>query len=91
MEIGPNSQSTLESSSGNNNLASNWLAAEQSFITRITRPFNQSPITEYSTVFAGILRADQSIPMKFLFSVPNSLEMQSLKLMIETETFPIEE
>ena len=90
-DIAPNNQSSRHTSSGSVSPTGPWLDAEQSFITRISRPFNQPPVTEYATVFTGILRTDRAFPVTFLFSVPASLDLQSLKLVVDYETFVIDE
>lgn len=89
IDIAPNRQSTQTSTSGSLNPNGPWLEAEQSFITRITRPFNQPPVTEYSTMFRGILRAEHAFPMTMLFSVPENLDLQTLKLVVESDSFAI--
>jgi hypothetical protein len=89
LEVSPNSQSSRQSTSGSVDPAGPWFDAEQMFTTRISRPFNQPPITEYATVFTGILRTDQACPVTFLFSVPESLDLQSLKLVVDSEAFMI--
>lgn len=87
----PNSQSSQSSSSGNVSPTSHWLDAEQSFLTRTTTRFNQPPLIEYATVFAGLLRTDDDFPVAFLFSIPASMELNSLRLSIDNEIFAIEE
>jgi hypothetical protein len=91
VEVSPNSESTQQSTSGNVSPDGPWLDAERSFITRIVRPNNQPPITDYKTVLAGILRTDQAFPITFLFSVPASVDLKTLKLVVDSETFSIEE
>lgn len=91
VDIAPNRQSSRESSSGTTNPNSHWIDAEQSFMTRITRPFNQPEITEYSTVFTGILRTDEAASVAFLFSIPMSVDTASLRLVVDSEVFEIEE
>ena len=91
VEVSPNSESTQHSTSGSVSPDGPWLDAERSFITRVVRPNNQPPITDYKTVFAGILRTDQAFPLTFLFSVPASVDLKTLKLVVDSETFSIEE
>ncbi len=90
-EVSPNSESSQQSSSGNVNPNGPWLDAERSFITRVVRPNNQQPITDYKTTFSGILRTDQAFPVTFLFSVPASVDLKTLKLVVDSEAFSIEE
>ncbi len=90
-EVSPNSESSQQSSSGNVNPNGPWLDAERSFITRVVRPNNQPPITDYKTTFSGILRTDQAFPLTFLFSVPASVDLKTLKLVVDSEAFSIEE
>ncbi|MEI8018983.1 MAG: hypothetical protein WCH39_12350 [Schlesneria sp.] len=90
-EISPNSESSQQSSSGNVNPNGPWLDAERSFITRVVKPNNQQPITDYKTTFSGILRTDQAFPLTFLFSVPASVDLKTLKLVVDSEAFSTEE
>lgn len=91
VQVAPNSQSSQQSSSGGVSPTSPWFDAEQSFMTRIIRPFNQPPTTEYATVFAGLLKTDEAFPVSFLFSVPESADLSSLRLSVDAEIFGLEE
>lgn len=88
-DIAPNRQSTRESTSGTTNPQGPWIDAEQSFMTRISRPFNQPEVTEYATVFTGILRTDEVAAVNFLFSIPSSVDIASLQLVVDSEVFAI--
>ena len=91
VDIAPNRQSTKESYSAKTSPNSPWLDAEQSFMTRISRPFNQPVVTEYATVFTGILRTDEAFPVTFLFSIPTSVDLKSLQLVVDSDAFANEE
>ena len=91
VEVSPNSESTQHSTSGGVSPDGPWIDAERSFITRFVRPNNQQPITDYKTTFSGILKTDQAFPLTFLFSVPASVDLKTLKLVVDSESFAIEE
>ncbi len=90
-EVAPNHESSQQSSSGSVNPDGPWLDAERSFITRVVRPNNQPPITDYKTTFTGILKTDQALPLTFLFSVPAAVDLKTLMLVVDSEVFSIEE
>lgn len=66
-----------------------WIDAEQSFITRSIHPANQPAIVEHVTLFSGLLPLQRAINLTFLFSVPTNVDRQTLRLMLDSETFPI--
>jgi len=88
-EVTPNSTSTSRVSHWNGKPSETWVDAEQSFITRTVRPANQQPLVEHVTLFSGLLRLQRPVDLTFLFSIPTDTDRQTLKLVLDSESFAI--
>lgn len=88
-EVTPNSTSSSRVSHWNGKPSEIWVDAEQSFITRTVRPANQQPLVEHVTLFSGLLRLQRPVDLSFLFSIPAEADRQTLKLVLDSESFAI--
>lgn len=88
-EVTPNSTSSSRVSHWNGKPSEIWVDAEQSYITRTIRPANQQPVVEHVTLFSGLLRPQRPVDLTFLFSIPADTDRQTLKLVLDSESFAI--
>lgn len=88
-EVTPNSTSTSRVSHWNGKPSEIWVDAEQSYITRTIRPANQQPLVEHVTLFSGLLRLQRPVDLTFLFSIPADTDRQALRLVLDSESYPI--
>lgn len=68
-----------------------WIDAEQSFLTRTTRPANGPPIVEQITHFMGIMNVQSPAEVSFLFGVPKDVDHRMLRLEIDSHLFTPED